>query len=228
MPSCETVGRAQSLKKWHTYYACILSHSSCVWLFCDPMDCSTPGLPVLHYLSKLAQTHVHWVSDAIQPSSPHLLLPQSFPASGSFPVNQLFTSDGQSLGALASASVLQWVFRVDFPSDWLVWSCCPQYFQESFPAPQFKAINSLAFAFLYGTALTTVHDYWEDHSLNYTDLCRQSNVSAVQDTVQVCHSFPAKKQSSSNFMAGITICSDFGAQEEEICHYFHLFPFCLP
>ena len=88
---------------------------------------------------KLAQTHVHWVSDAIQPSSPRLLLPQSFPASGSFPVNQLFTSDGQSLGTLASASVLQWVFRVDFPSDWLVWSCCPQDFQESFPAPQFKA-----------------------------------------------------------------------------------------
>ena len=43
-----------------------------------------------------------------------------------------------------------------------------------------------------------------------------------------CHSFPAKKQSSSDFMAAVTICSDFKAQEEEICHYFHLFPFYLP
>ena len=40
---------------------------SCLTL-CDPMDCSTPGLPVLHHLPELAQTHVHWFSDAIQPS----------------------------------------------------------------------------------------------------------------------------------------------------------------
>ena len=43
---------------------------------CDPMDCSTPGFPVLHYLLEFAQTHVHWVSDAIQPSHP-LLSPSS-------------------------------------------------------------------------------------------------------------------------------------------------------
>ena len=42
---------------------------SCLTL-CDPMDCSTPGLPVLHYLLELAQNHVHWVGDAIQPSHP--------------------------------------------------------------------------------------------------------------------------------------------------------------
>ena len=40
---------------------------SCVWL-CDPMDCSAPGFPVLHYLPEFAETHVHWVDDAIQPS----------------------------------------------------------------------------------------------------------------------------------------------------------------
>ena len=46
--------------------------------------------------------------------------------------------------------------------------------------PQFKGINSLAFCPLYGPALTTVHDHWEDHSLEYMDLCQQSNVSAFQ------------------------------------------------
>ena len=43
---------------------------SCVWLLCDPVDCSTPGFPVHHQLPELAQTHVHQVGDAIQPSHP--------------------------------------------------------------------------------------------------------------------------------------------------------------
>ena len=50
------------------------------------------------------------------------------------------------------------------------------------------------------------------------------NVSAFQRSVLVCHHFPVKKQSSSDYMAAVTVCSDFGAKEEEICHYFHLCP----
>ena len=51
---------------------------SCVWL-CDPMNCSMPGFPVLHYLLEFAQTHVHWIDDAIQPSHPLFLpSPSSF------------------------------------------------------------------------------------------------------------------------------------------------------
>ena len=77
---------------------------------CSPVDCSTPGLPVHHQLPELAQTHVHLVSNAIQPSHP-LFVPfssylQPFPASGSFPVSQFFTSGGQSIGFSTSASVL--------------------------------------------------------------------------------------------------------------------------
>ena len=65
------------------------------------MDYSTPGFPVLHYLLQFAQTHVHWVGNAIQRSHPVTLFsscPQSFPASGSFPMSWLFTSGGQSDG----------------------------------------------------------------------------------------------------------------------------------
>ena len=47
----------------------LFSHSDCLTL-CDSMDCSMPGFPVLHHLLELAQTHIHWVSDAIQPSHP--------------------------------------------------------------------------------------------------------------------------------------------------------------
>ena len=66
----------------------------------------------------------------------------------------------------------------------LNWSpCCPRAFQESSSAPQFKGINSLALCLLHSPALTTVCDHWEDHSLNYKDLCQQSNVFAFQHTV---------------------------------------------
>ena len=75
----------------------------------DPMDCSMPGFPVHHQLPEFAQTHAHWVSDALQPSHP-----LSSPSSPAFtlsqhqglPMSQFFTSGGQSIGVLASASVL--------------------------------------------------------------------------------------------------------------------------
>ena len=73
------------------------------------MDCSTPGFPFLHHLLELAQTHVHWVSDAIQPSHPVIPFSsclKSFPASGFYLMSWLFASSGQSIGASASESVL--------------------------------------------------------------------------------------------------------------------------
>ena len=83
---------------------------------CDPMDCSTPGFPVLHHLPELGQTHVHWVGDAIQPSLSSPSLPVSiFPASRSFLMSQLFALGGQSIGASASASVLPMNIQGWFP-----------------------------------------------------------------------------------------------------------------
>ena len=80
---------------------------SCL-ILCDPMNHSTPGLPVHHQLPESTQTLIHWVSDAIQTSHPLSFssCPQSFPASGCFQMSQLFTSGGQSIGVSASASVL--------------------------------------------------------------------------------------------------------------------------
>ena len=78
---------------------------SCLTL-CDPMDCSTSGLPVHHQFPEFTQTHVHWVGDAIQPSHPLSSHLQSIPASGSFPMSQFFTSGSQGIGVSASASVL--------------------------------------------------------------------------------------------------------------------------
>ena len=83
------------------------------------MDCSTPGFPVLHYLLEFSQTHVHWASDAIQPSHPlsppFTSFPQSCPASGSFPVSWLFSSSGQNIGVSASVSVVPMNIQGWFP-----------------------------------------------------------------------------------------------------------------
>ena len=157
---------------------------------CDPMDCNTPGSPVHHQLLGLAQTHVHWVSNAIQPSHPlrdeKVSYPfssclQSFPATGSFPMSQLFASGGQSIGASGSSSVLPMNIQDSFPVGWTGWiSLLSKYSQESSPAPQFKCISSLALRLLYGPTLISMHGYWKNHSF---DLCQQSDVSAFKYAV---------------------------------------------
>ena len=100
-----------------TIYCCSVS-KPCLTVW-DPVGCSLPGSSVLHYLLEFAQNHVHWVGDAIQPShpllSPFSSCPQSFPASGSFPMSQLFTTGGQSIGASASAPVLPMNIQDWFP-----------------------------------------------------------------------------------------------------------------
>ena len=89
---------------------------------CDPMNHSTPGLPVHHQLPEFTQTHVHWVSDAILPSVvPFSSCPQSLPTSGSFPMSQLFTWGGQSTEVSASASVLPMNIQDRSPLEWTGW-----------------------------------------------------------------------------------------------------------
>ena len=75
---------------------------------------------------------------------------QSFLTSGSLLMSQLFTSGDQSIGASLQHGPFKWIFRLDFLSDWLVWSpCSSRDSQESSPTPQFKNINSSAFSHLY-------------------------------------------------------------------------------
>ena len=131
---------------------------------CDPMNHSTPSLPVHHQLPESTQTHVHWVSDAIQPSHP--LSSPSPPA--------LNLSQNQGLFKLVSSShqvakVLefelqhqsyQWTPKTDLLWDGLVGSpCSPRDSQESSPTPQFKSINFLVLSFLYNPTLTSIHDH---------------------------------------------------------------------
>ena len=158
-----------------------------------PCPSPTPGA----CSNSCPSSHQYWsqwchpaISSPIIPFSSCL---QSFPASGSFPISQFFESDGQSIGA--SASVL---------------SMNIQDSQESSPTPYFKSINSSALSLLYGPILTSIHDYWKNHSFDYTDLCQQSNVS-----IFLIHCLGLQfffQGASVNFMAAVTVFSDLGAQ----------------
>ena len=108
---------------------------------------------------------------------PLLLLPSIFPSIKLFSKESALHIRWPKLEFPLQHQSFQWIFRTDFLWDGLVGSpCCPRDSQESSSA-QFKGINSLSLCLLYGPALRTVHNYWEDHSLDYIDLDWQSNVS---------------------------------------------------
>ena len=137
---------------------------------CDPMDCSPPGLPVLH-LTELAQTHVCRVGDAIQPSHPL--------SSPSPPALNLSQHRG-----LLNESTLHirwpkyWSFSfsispsneysglISFRMDWLDLLAVQGTLKCLLQHHSFKSINSLALSFLYSSTLTSIHDHRKNHSLD--------------------------------------------------------------
>ena len=132
---------------------------------CDPMDCSMPGLSVHHQLLELAETHVHGVGDALQPSHP-LSSPPSPPAFNLSQHQSLFQELSSShqvakvLELQLQHQSFQWIFRTDFLWDWLVGSpCSPWDSQEYSPTPQFKSISSSVLSFLYSPTLTYLHTW---------------------------------------------------------------------
>ena len=144
----------------------VVQSLSYIWLFATPWTAACQAS--LSLLSPgVAQTHVHWVGDAIQPSHP-LSLPLFLPVfpsisvyvcrgvrlimSGSFPMTWLFASGGQNIGSLASASVLPMNIQGWFPLGLTgLISCSLRNSQESSPAPQFKSIDFLEFSPLYSS-----------------------------------------------------------------------------
>ena len=169
--------------RWRQLYimGCCSVAKSCLTL-CDPMNCTTPGFPVLHYLPEFAQTHVHWVRD---PSnylilcSPILLWPSIFASITIFwselalhimwPKYWSFSfriSPSNEYSGLIS-------FRIDWFDLLIV-----QGTLKSLTTPQFKSINYSALSFLYSPTLTFIHDHWKNHSFDYMNVWWQSDVSA--------------------------------------------------
>ena len=140
----------------------------------DPMDCSTPGFPVLHYLPEFAQTQVHWVGDAIQPSYP--LSPSSPPALNLSHHQDLFqwVCSSHHLAKISSASVLPVNSPGWFPLGLTgLISLLFKGFSEVFSSTTIwkHQFFSTQHSLLYGPPLTSVHDYWRNHSFDYSELC---------------------------------------------------------
>ena len=170
-----------------TCYCCSVT-KSCTTLS-DPMDCSRPGSSVLHYLLELLKfmsielvmlsNHLTFCHPLLLPLL--LFLPSIFLASGSFPMSWLFPSGGQTIGASALASALPTNIKGWFPLGLTgfisLWSKgLLRVFSSTIIEKLKKTI--LRLSLLYGPAPTSVHDYWKNHSFDYTDLCQQSDVSA--------------------------------------------------
>ena len=135
---------------------------------CDPMNCSTPGLPVHHQLPEFTQTHVHWVGDAIQPSHPLSSPSPTFNLSQHHSLfkSQLFASGGQCIGVSASPSVLPMNIQDWFLLGWTGWiSLQSKSLSRVFSSTTVQKDHTSALSFLYSPTLTSIHDYWKHHSL---------------------------------------------------------------
>ena len=141
-----------------------------VWLFATPWTTAhqppwpspTPG--VHPNPCPLSQWCHPTISSSVVPFSSCL---QSFPASGSFPVSQLFTLYGQSIAVSASTSVLPKNTQDWSPLGWTGWiSLQFEELSRVFSNTQFKSINSSGLRFLYSPTLLPIHDHWKNHNLD--------------------------------------------------------------
>ena len=142
----------------------------------DPMDCSMPGSSVLHCLLNFAQIHVHWVT--ISSSVTPFYFLQPFPASGSLPISLLFTSEGQSIRASASANTPSSEISglISFRIDWLDLLAVHGTLRSLLQHHSLKA-SILQHSAFFMIQLISIHDYWKNHSFDYTDFCWQGDVS---------------------------------------------------
>ena len=147
---------------------------------CDTMSCSTSAF--LSFAISQSYSNSHPLSQCCRPIISSSVAPfssclQSFPTSVSFPRNQLCISGGQSPGA--SASILPMNIQGWFPLglNGLI-SLQPKGLSRVFSSTTIKSISSLELSLFYGPTVTSVHDYWKNHSFDYMDLCQQSDVFA--------------------------------------------------
>ena len=148
-------------------YCCLVAQS-CLTL-CDPMDCNMPGFPFLHCLLEFARPYVHWVNDAIQQSHPRLT---PFPPAFNLPQHQDLFQWVSSSHQVAKVLELQlqhpysneYSGLISFRIDWFDLLAVQGTLKSLF-----QHFSSKALSLLYGPILTSVHDYWKNYRLNYTD-----------------------------------------------------------
>ena len=142
---------------------------SCLTL-CSPMDCSTPGFPVHHQLPKLAQTHVHQVSDAIQPSHPLSSpspLPLIFPSIRVFPSESVLHIRWPNIAVSVSASVLPMNIQYWFPWGLTGWiSLQSKRLSRVFSNTTVQKHQFVGAQLSLWSNSHITHDYWKNHSFD--------------------------------------------------------------
>ena len=154
------------------------------------MDCSMPGCLILHSLTEFAQTHVHWVNDAIQLSHlchPVLFLPSVFPSIRVFSNESVlhirwskYWSFSFSISPSNEYSVLI-SFRIEMFSS----PYSSRDAQESFPATQFKSINSSTLSLLYGPIFTSINQMFFQHLWQYKNIFVESLYSIIKQIIYI-------------------------------------------
>ena len=185
----------------------------CIWLFVTPWTAACQAslsFSISRSLLKFMSTE--WCHPTISSSvTPFSSCPQSFPASGSFPMSQFLESDGQSIEASASASVLPMNIQCWFPLGLTgLNSLLPNRLTRVFSSTTVWSISSV----LQHSAFFVVqlsHPYMTTGKT--IALTIWTSVGKVMSLIfnTLCHSFSSKKQASFNFMTVVTNCSDFGA-----------------
>ena len=151
------------------FYYVSFSSLSPVWLFVNPSQYTRPPCPSptprVYSNSGPSSRWCHpTISSFVIPFSS---CPKSLPASGSFPMSQLFTWGGQSIGVSASASVLPMNTQDWSPLGWTGWiSLQSKGLSRVFSNTTVKSINFSALSFLYSPTLTSIHDHWKNYSLD--------------------------------------------------------------
>ena len=154
-------------KQQYTGYIQFSSVAQSCPTLCDPMNRSTPGLPVHHRLPEFTQTHIHRVGDAIQPSHP--LSYPSPPTPNPSQHQSLFrwVNSSHDVEFQLQHHSFQRNPRADLLQNGLAGSpCSPRDSQESSPTSQFKSINSSVLSLLQSPTLTSIHDHRKNHNLD--------------------------------------------------------------
>ena len=152
------------------WFCCCSVAQSCPTL-CNPMDCSMPGFPVFNYLPEFAQTHVHWVDDAIQPShplsAPSLLALNLSQYQGLFRWVSSLHQVAKVLEFQLQRQSFQWNIQDWFPLGLTgLISLQSRELSRVVSSTTIRKHNSSALDLLYGPTLTSIHNYWKNHSFD--------------------------------------------------------------
>ena len=210
------------------FCCCYCSVAQSCPTLCDLMDCSTPSFPVHHHLLELAQIHVHWISDAIQPSLPlssPFLLPSIFLSIRVFPNELTLCIRWPKYWSFSINPSNEYSGLISFRMDWLDLLAVQGILKSLLQHHSSKA-SILWCSVFFMVQLS--HPYTTTgKTIALTIWAFVGKVMALLFNMLSRLVIAFLPRSMCLLMAAVTVYCDFGAQEKKVCHCFHCFPICL-